>query len=60
MPASAQLLEQESVKTRSKDIRMADRYVRFSRYIKGAARDIYERLQSYGRSPPRSIRGHVS
>jgi hypothetical protein len=60
MTTSAQSLELESVKTRFKDIWMADHYVRFSRYIKGAARDFYERLQSYGRSPPRPIRCHVS
>lgn len=60
MSGSAIALEVESVKTRLKDIWMSGDYDRLLCHIKGTARDFYERLQSCGRSPPRSTRGHVS
>jgi hypothetical protein len=60
MSGSPLALEVDSVKTRLKDIRMSGDYDRLSCHIKGTARDLYERLQSCGRSPPRSTGGHVS
>ena len=59
MSGSPLALEVDSVKTRLKDIRMSGDYDRLSCHIKGTARDLYERLQSCGRSPPRSTRGHT-
>jgi len=60
MSSSAIALEVERAKTCLKDIWMSGDYDRFSCHINGTARDFCERLQCFGRSPPRPIRGHVS